>query len=331
MKKTININLSGRVFYIDDDAFARLRGYLDRLEKYFANQEGAQEIISDIESRIAELLSEKIAGLSAVVSMHMVEEVMAMMGQPEDFDSEDSEKEPERKSNYSSYAQPNSKRLFRDLESRVLGGVCGGLGAYLSIDPVWVRVIFALLIFVGLGTIVPIYIVLWIIVPPAVTTAQKLQMHGKNVTIDNIEKAIRKEYEDVKRQFGKVRGTNFYKKSERWWNKFNKRDRTTLIIVAVVGGAILLFNMFTFNFTHTELVHNSFTVPTFMNEVNFRIGHLPFFHFPGWVVIAMLFLLIGLLFRTAFKIILYIIGFAILTVFGIKILSFILGSAFIFW
>lgn len=226
MKKIVNINLSGRVFNIDEDAFAQLSAYMDRLKNYFKNQEGGQEIIADIESRIVELFGDRMVGKFGVVNQRMVEEVMGMMGQPEDFEPEGNENYHKQEPDYGAYYQHTSRRLFRDPESKVLGGVCGGIGAYLNIDPVWVRVIFVLLIFFGLGIIIPIYIVLWIVVPEAVTIAQKLQMHGQNVTIDNIERAFRKEYEDVKRQFGKVRDSDAYKKGQSWWNKFVKNDKT---------------------------------------------------------------------------------------------------------
>lgn len=325
MKKIVNINLSGRVFNIDEDAFAHLRRYLDRLESYFKNQEGGQEIINDIENRIAELLDERMVGKFGVVNLRMVEEVIGMMGQPEDFEPEENKNNDKQKSEYGVYNQHTSRRLFRDAESRVLGGVCGGIGAYLNMDPVWVRVIFVLLIFFGLGIIIPIYIVLWIIVPVAITTAQKLQMRGENVTIDNIEKSIRNEYEDVKRRFGKVRQSDVYKKGESWWKRFNKRDKTMLTIVAIVGGALLLSNLF-----NVHGIHSGFVQPVFMNNMSVHLGNLPFFHFPGLGFTVLALLLIGLIFRSAFKIILYVIAFIFLAMFGIKILGFLLGSSFLF-
>lgn len=325
MKKIVNINLSGRVFNIDEDAFTHLKAYLDRLKSYFKNQEGGQEIITDIESRIAELLSERMVGKFGVINQRMVDEVIGMMGQPEDFDGEDSGKSDARKTDYTNYHQHTNKKLYRDIDSRVLGGVCGGIGAYLNIDAVWVRVIFALLIFFGLGIIIPIYILLWIIVPAAVTTAQKLQMQGENITIDNIEKTIKNEFEDVKRQFSKAKDSDAYKKGQSWWNKFNKRDKTTLLIVAIVGGVILLSN-----FLGGHAIHNNFLHTGFMNGVNFHIGHLPFFNFPGLAIIAMVLLLVGLVIRPAFKIILYVLVFIVLAAFVTKILSFMLGGAFLF-
>ena len=88
MRKTVNMNLNGRVFYIDEDAYAKLRNYLDRLESYFKNQEEGKEIIKDIESRIAELFEEKLKSKTGVVTLQMVEDVISQMGQPEDFAGE---------------------------------------------------------------------------------------------------------------------------------------------------------------------------------------------------------------------------------------------------
>ncbi len=320
MKKTVNINLSGRVFYIDDDAFARLRGYLDRLERYFKKQEEGQEIINDIESRIAELLGERISNKSGVVSIEMVEEVIGMMGQPEDFVEEGDEKGSEQKRTFYETYQKSKKRLYRDVDNRVVAGVCSGIAAYLNMDPVLIRVIFAILPFLSLGIIVPVYIILWIVVPEAFTTAQKLEMRGENVTISNIEKAIRNEYEDVKLQFSKVRESKAYIKGETWWNKFTKRDKTVLLIVALVGSVFFLGNLIHFNVFQPDLYYLT----------NFNIGHIGFMQFPGIVVLVLVLLVIGFVFRSLFKIIIYLIAFMFLAIIGVKVISFMFGSVFMF-
>ncbi|WP_066633542.1 PspC domain-containing protein [Labilibacter marinus] len=321
MKKTLNINLSGRVFYIDDDAFARLREYLDKLERYFKKQDEGQEIINDIESRIAELLGDRISEKSGVVTMDMVDEIIAKMGQPEEFDDEGEEfkERKESKQEYAKYTYGKAnKRLFRDIDSRVLGGVCGGIAAYLNIDPVLVRILFVLFIFLGLGMTIPIYIILWIVVPAAITTAQKLEMRGENVTISNIEKAIRNEYEDVKQRFSKVRNTNAYRKGETWWSKFTKRDKTIISIIAIVGAFFFLGGLADINWYHQDFVHH----------VNFQLGHMPFFHFPGFLVTIFVLLIIGLIFKSLFKIIIYFIAFMFLAIIGLKVVGFLMGSVF---
>jgi len=192
MKKTININLAGLVFYIDEDAYEALQKYLNNIRAYLDNTEGREEIIDDIESRIAELFSEK---QKQVITLIEVSEVIEVMGQPEDYMSEE---EPEEKTAY----QQSSKRLYRDPDSTVLGGVCSGVGHYLNIDAVWIRLIFLAMVWSGVSIL--FYFILWAIIPKAETTAQKLEMKGKAATFSNIEDYVRKGYENVKDDFKNV-------------------------------------------------------------------------------------------------------------------------------
>ncbi len=192
MKKTININLAGFVFYIDEDAYETLQKYLNNIRTYLGNTEGREEIIDDIESRIAELFSEK---QKQVITLIEVNEVIEVMGQPEDYMSEE---EPEEKT----AGQQSNKRLYRDPESTVLGGVCSGVGHYLNIDAVWIRLIFLAMVWSGISIL--FYFILWAIIPKAETTAQKLEMKGKAATFSNIEDYVRKGYENVKDDFKKV-------------------------------------------------------------------------------------------------------------------------------
>lgn len=192
MKKTININLAGFVFYIDEDAYEELQKYLKNIKTYLGNTEGREEIIDDIESRIAELFSEK---QKQVITLIEVSEVIEVMGQPEDYMSED---ETEQKTSYKS----SNKRLYRDPDSTVLGGVCSGIGHYLSIDAIWIRLIFLAMVWSGVSIL--FYFILWAIIPKAETTAQKLEMKGKAATFSNIEDYVRKGYENVKDDFKKV-------------------------------------------------------------------------------------------------------------------------------
>jgi phage shock protein PspC (stress-responsive transcriptional regulator) len=191
MKKTININLAGFVFYIDEDAYETLQKYLNNIRTYLGNTEGREEIIDDIESRIAELFSEK---QKQVITLTEVNEVIEVMGQPEDYMSEE---EPEEKT-----AGQSNKRLYRDPDSTVLGGVCSGVGHYLNIDAVWIRLIFLAMVWSGVSIL--FYFILWAIIPKAETTAQKLEMKGKAATFSNIEDYVRKGYENVKDDFKNV-------------------------------------------------------------------------------------------------------------------------------
>ena len=192
MKKTININLAGFVFYIDEDAYEELQKYLKNIKTYLGNTEGREEIIDDIENRIAELFSEK---QKQVITLIEVSEVIEVMGQPEDYMSED---ETEQKTSYKS----SNKRLYRDPDSTVLGGVCSGIGHYLNIDAIWIRLIFLAMVWSGVSIL--FYFILWAIIPKAETTAQKLEMKGKAATFSNIEDYVRKGYENVKDDFKNV-------------------------------------------------------------------------------------------------------------------------------
>ena len=196
MNKTININLGGYFFHIDETAYKKLKKYLDAIAKSLSDDpEGKNEIIADIEARICELLSEKITETRQVVNELDIHHIIKIMGEPEDYsDNDESFEETKSKSNN---GKNNFKKLFRDRENRFISGVSAGIAHYLDLDVVWIRIAFILLtIFSGMGLIA--YIVLWIVTPEAKTTAEKLQMEGERVTIDNIEKKIREEFSSIK-------------------------------------------------------------------------------------------------------------------------------------
>lgn len=196
MKKTVSINLNGILFNIDDDAYMKLEEYLNRIESHFSGQHESKEIMADIESRIAELLTERFGGAKKVVSVADIDEIIKTMGNPNDFAEPGTEN---KNKGYSSYSR-RQKRIYRDSDNRVLGGVCGGMGAYVNIDPVILRIIFIIVFFAG-GAGLLIYILLWIIIPEAVTTAQKLEMRGDPVNVSNIGNFIQEEFDSVKNSF----------------------------------------------------------------------------------------------------------------------------------
>ena len=184
MKKTFTINISGTIFHIEEDAYEKLQGYFIKLKNHFGNSVEAREIIADIEGRVAELFLEKTKGDNKVITIEMIDEVIAIMGTPEDFAEQELDEEPV------SGTGRRKRRLYRSPDSRVIAGVCGGLGAYFKIDPVILRIIFILLIFVnGVGLMA--YIILWIAVPKALTTSQRLEMRGEEVTVSNIQRSFR--------------------------------------------------------------------------------------------------------------------------------------------
>jgi phage shock protein PspC (stress-responsive transcriptional regulator) len=197
MKKTFSVNLGNRVYNIDDDAYQRLKEYLDRIEGYFSDDKEREDIISDIELRISELFTERLGSIKQVITMHDVDEIIVIMGDPREISG--AKERP-----YTNYERRSgTHRIYRDPDDRMIGGVCGGLGAYLGIDPVIVRIIFILFLIFGIGLLV--YIILWIVVPEARTTAQKLEMRGDSVNSSNIGNFFKDEFDSVKKSF---RGKN---------------------------------------------------------------------------------------------------------------------------
>jgi phage shock protein PspC (stress-responsive transcriptional regulator) len=199
MKKTLTINLSGSIFYIEEDAYEVLQKYLVTIKNHFGTSEEGKEITSDIEARIAEIFSGKSNCDKNIITLDCVNEIIEIMGTPQNFTEEEGEEEP------LPGQTKRKKRLYRDPEEKVLSGVCGGLAAYFDMDPVIVRIIFVALAFVTTGAAVLAYLILWIAVPNAVTTAQRLEMRGEAVTVKNIEKFIKDEVDSVKESYHKFR------------------------------------------------------------------------------------------------------------------------------
>ncbi len=195
MNKTININLGGFFFHIDENAYQKLKRYLDAIARSLSDDpQGKNEIISDIEARISELLSERITDARQVVNEGDIDEIITIMGQPEDYTEAEETYSDNSSYNYSKRTKSSNKKLFRDREDKFLGGVASGLAHYTNIDTIWVRLFFILTaVTTGFGFL--IYIILWVLLPEAKTTAEKLQMEGEDVNIGNIEKKIRNEFE----------------------------------------------------------------------------------------------------------------------------------------
>ena len=212
MNKTVNINLAGIFFHIDEDAYLKLQRYLEAIKRSFTDSQGREEIISDIEARISELFTERMKTDRQVIGNKEVEEVIAIMGQPEDYlvDDEIFEDEPSSKTK-NTYRSSSSKKLYRDTDNSYIGGVSAGLAHYFGIDAIWIRLIWILLVF-GAGTGVFLYILLWILVPEAKTTAEKLTMTGEAVNISNIEKKIRDGFDSVSEN---VKNIDFQKHADK--------------------------------------------------------------------------------------------------------------------
>jgi phage shock protein PspC (stress-responsive transcriptional regulator) len=178
MNKVVNINLNGIIISIDEVAYEQLKKYIDALHKHFTGTEGAAEIISDIETRIAELLQLKLTDTYTVIQSKDVADVIAIMGNPWEMDEED---EPKSQSQQQQNQQQNytERKLKRDPQQKVIGGVCGGLGNYFNVDPIFIRGAFlvAMLVF---GTGFLLYFILWAIMPLA--TPNELPQFTGNAT-----------------------------------------------------------------------------------------------------------------------------------------------------
>jgi phage shock protein PspC (stress-responsive transcriptional regulator) len=193
MKKTVNINLGGIIFHIDEDAFEQLNAYLLRIKLHYKEEEGCEEIASDIEARIAELLQEKSI---QIISIGDVDALILIMGEPEAYEESEEETTSQEEPKSSTSTKKTKKRIYRDKDNEVVGGVCSGIAAYFDIDPVIIRLLALVGMFAGGGILV--YLILWAIIPEAKTTAEKLQMKGEAVNAENIKKTIQKEFDNLK-------------------------------------------------------------------------------------------------------------------------------------
>ncbi|OUO01168.1 PspC domain-containing protein [Bacteroides clarus] len=205
MKKTLTVNLGGTVFHIDEDAYRLLDNYLSNLKIHFRKEAGADEIIDDIERRISELFAEKLTAGSQVITITDVEEVIARMGKPEDMEAEnDSEPSVGNVTRTTIH-----RRLYRNPDDKLLGGVISGMAAYLGWDVTLLRLLLLVVLICGVGTLIPVYIVCWLVIPEARTAAEKLSMRGEAVTVENIGKTVTDGFEKV------ANGVNDYMKSDK--------------------------------------------------------------------------------------------------------------------
>lgn len=233
MKKTTTINLAGMVYHIEEDGYQILKKYIADIKRVFSNQEGVEEMVADIQFRIAELFQERLNKNKEVITSSDVEEVMSIMGSPNQFDEDYDEDKEEHFYQEAPY-QESSKRLYRDTDEGMVGGVSAGLAHYFGIDPVLIRVLWIALVLVG-GSGVLIYIIAWIAIPEAKTTAQKLQMRGQSANIDNI-----RAFADSVKNEAK---TGFKRASDSVKNTFKKKDNAFTNFAKVIG-RIVGFGLF---------------------------------------------------------------------------------------
>jgi phage shock protein PspC (stress-responsive transcriptional regulator) len=295
MNKTVNINLGGMFFHIDEDAYQKLSRYFEAIKRSLTNSNGQDEIIKDIEMRIAELFTEKHSSGKQVISIRELDEVIAVMGQPEDYRIDNEENEATNP-NFTTQTKGNRK-LYRDKDGGMIGGVLSGLGYYFGIEKVWIRIIFLILLFTfGIG-IIP-YIILWIVMPEAVTTSEKLEMTGEPVNISNIEKKVRAEFDTVSEKFRNVNydamgnqvktgadkiASNAGKVFMAVFNVFAKVLGIILILTALPILVMLLIGIFTLGTT----AFIAFPWSDFIEAGNFS-------EFPVWTFGLLVFFAVGI-------------------------------------
>ncbi|OCB76471.1 PspC domain-containing protein [Flavobacterium crassostreae] len=308
MNKTVNINLGGMFFHIDEDAYLKLTRYFDAIKRSLSHSAGQDEVIKDIEMRVSELLTEKQKEDKRVVGLKDVDAVIAVMGQPEDYIIED---ETTSQHAFGNHAHRSSKKLYRDKDKGMLGGVAAGLGHYLGIETVWIRLILVLLVW-GAGTGVVAYIILWVIVPEAVTTSEKLEMTGEPVTILNIEKKVREDFETVSERLKNVDYDKYGNQIKTSVSKIGDNLSTVLLavfkgfakflgVLLVISGIAMLLLLLIGCFTLGSSGFLSLPWSGFIEAGNFT-------DYPVWSFGLLMFFAVG-------------IPFFFLTILGFKLLS----------
>ena len=307
MNKTININLGGIFFHIDEVAYQKLKGYLDAIRRSLSDDpKGRDEIITDIETRIGELLSAKVKDVRQVINEQDIDEVIEVMGKPEDYMVDE---EIFNDDSYGNYSSQRRKKLYRDGSDRFLGGVSSGMAHYLNIDVIWIRLGWLVAAF-GFGFGFIVYPLLWILLPEANTTAEKLEMEGAEVNISNIEKKIRDEIseastrvkhgidevsEKVKNADYKKYGARAKSGSQDFVDTLGKIFVTVFMIIGKFIGVLLivlavltilgmLIGMFTLG--SLDFMHDDWL---FRNSVIYNNSGLPV-----WVLSALIFVLVAI-------------------------------------
>lgn len=217
MNKTISINLGGSVFNIEEDAYTLLKDYIEKIKSNFSGDPAGIEIMADIEARISEIFHEKNSNRKNVVIKSDVEHVIEIMGRPEDYKLDDDSQRHTPNSSGNATSEPANPRrkIYRDPDDAIIGGVCSGLSHYFKVDPIVIRLIVIVLTLASIGFPgVMGYLLFWALVPPANTTAEKLQMRGEAVNIENIGKFAKDEAKNAAERvsrFGKYASQNIMK------------------------------------------------------------------------------------------------------------------------
>ena len=297
MNKTVNIHLAQTLFSLDEKAYAILKEYLDQLERLFQKTEGGKDILEDIEIRIAELFSEIKKDPLYVISVEEVNQVIETLGAPEDLAQEE-----ENENEHTQHL--GAKKLFRDPDDRFIGGVAGGLSHYIGLDSVWIRLILILLVLSSVGGVIFVYILLWVLVPEAKTTADKLKMKGQPVNVSNIKNKIKEELNQVSEKVKEVDynslGDQLKKKSKGLSDLVLKLIEGAGRIIALLLGVFLVFiSVIAMLGVFFSAIIGSVFSATLPNEL-IQLG--TFIDIPYFIIGLFIFILVGLPFVGLFTI-----------------------------
>jgi phage shock protein PspC (stress-responsive transcriptional regulator) len=253
MNTTVNVNLARQHFYFDQASKVKLEVYFEEIKSYLTDDSFLEELMTDVEARIAELLNEIIVDSQQVVTIQHIGKVIEVMGEPNSFkiDDEKAQNKAETKA---------VRKLFRDPDDRFLGGVASGVSHYFSLQVKWVRLIWLLLGLFSWGGFSILYIALWIFVPLAKTTSEKFMMKGQAINLSNLEKKIKDEFEEVANQ---IKNTDYLKAKRKLKSntaRFFNAAAEILVsifhlllkflgIVMVISASVSLFIIFTLMFS----------------------------------------------------------------------------------
>jgi phage shock protein PspC (stress-responsive transcriptional regulator) len=241
MKKALQITLAGSLFTIEEDAFDRLRGYLDSIKSYFATIPDSQDVVDDIEARVAEQLLESIKEHSNIVTISDVEKVIESMGSVEEITGTDGDSE-EKTEEPAPGEQTSSRKLFRNGDDMILAGVASGMAAYFGMDTLVMRILFVVLTLLTSGGFIFAYIALAIFVPKAVTAADKVKMRGGPVTLSSFKETFNEQAQDIKAQGSRLtaKDSAFRTWTENLFRFFGKAIRVLVTIIVKLTGVALI-------------------------------------------------------------------------------------------
>lgn len=260
MNKTVTANIGGFVFNIDEQAFETLQKYLSAIRHKMNNEEGVEEVMQDIELRIAELFREKLNEFKReVINSSDVENIISIMGEPDAYGDGESTSKENKNEKETDDDYTTSRQIYRDPDNEVIGGVCSGLAAYMNWDPIVIRLIFVLLFF-GFGTGLFIYILLWIIIPEAKTASDRLRMRGEKVNVENIKGKfvhIKSNLRGTGKETGQKIKNGVHQLVDNFGETFGTLARVFAVIFAslMMVGAIAIFFILIKMMMHSEIIY----------------------------------------------------------------------------